>query len=92
MDLYRQDTTKFSALGNEPAVTIGVAATLLLQAIFALLRASNVAATAEMEQSTTLLVMALLNFPLITSIATRFFAFSQNSAAQIAQGTYDGGK
>jgi hypothetical protein len=42
--------------------------------------------------ATTAFVLALLMFPAIAGFAIRFFAFSQNSAAEIAQGTYQGGK
>lgn len=92
MDLYRQNTANPGLLESEPAVSIGTAVSALLAALFALLRAFNVAATAEMETATTAFVLALLMFPAIAGIVIRFFAFSQNSAAQIAQGTYQGGK
>lgn len=92
MDLYRQNTANPTLLQSEPAITVGAAMTAFLQALFMVLRAFNVAATAEMEQSAIALVTALLMFPAIAGIVIRFFAFSQNSAAQIAQGTYQGGK
>ena len=90
--LLTTNTDDASLMDREPAVALGTAMTAFLAAVFALLRAFNVAATAEMEAATTAFVVALLMFPAISGFLIRFFVFSPNSAAEIAQGTYNGGK
>lgn len=90
--LLTTNTDNASLMDKEPAVALGTAMTAFLAAIFALLRAFNIAATAEMEASVTALVVALLMFPAVSGFLIRFFVFSPQSAAEIAQGTYSGGK
>ena len=63
-------------MNTEPSVALGAGVTAFLQAFFMLLRAFNIAATAEMEQATTLIVQSLLMFPLVAGFLIRFFVFS----------------